>query len=362
MPARLGNAATMQPPQRDLTRTILAVLLVGALIALSFLILRPFLPAFVWAMMVVVSTWPLLLKTQARLGGRRWAAVSAMTLALLLVFVVPFSLAIAEVVQHSDRIIAWARAAAAYRMAEPPEWLARVPGVGGLLAEGWNRVVAIGGAELAARIGPYVADILKWFATEVGEFGKLGLQLILTIIFAAILYAEGEAAAAFARAFARRLTGERGERVVRLAGQAIRGVAFGVVLTALVQSLFGGIGLWVAGVPAVALLTAAMFLLAVAQIGAVPVLAVAVAWLYWKDATVTATALLIWTIIVGTMDNVLRPLLIKMGADLPLLLIFAGVIGGLLSMGLVGIFVGPVVLAVTYTLLVSWVEEGPGRD
>jgi predicted PurR-regulated permease PerM len=352
----------MPTPPRDLTRTVLAVLLLGALIGASFLILQPFLPAFVWAMMVVVSTWPLLVKAQARLGGRRWAAVSVMTVVLLLVFAVPLALAIAEVVQQSDLIVGWARAAAAWRPAEPPAWLAGLPVVGGALAETWNRVVAIGGAELAAKVGPYVADVLKWFVAEVGAFGKLGLQLVLTIVIAAILYAEGETAARFALAFARRLTGERGERVVRLAGQAIRGVAFGVVLTALVQAIAGGVGLWLAGVPAAALLTAAMFLLAVAQIGAVPILAVAVGWLYWKDANVAATALLVWTVIVGSMDNVLRPLLIKLGADLPLLLIFAGVIGGLLSMGLVGIFVGPVVLAITYTLLVSWVEEGPGAS
>ena len=348
----------MQPPQRDLTRTVLAVLALGALIGASFVILRPFLPAFVWALMVVVSTWPLLLMAQARLGGRRWAAVSAMTIALLLVFAVPLSLAIAEIVQHSDYIVGWAKAAAAWRPAEPPAWLAGLPVVGGLLADAWNRIVAIGGAELAARVGPYAADFLIWFAAEVGAFGMLGIQLLLTILISAILYARGEAAAEFAFSFARRLTGERGEQVMRLAGKAIRGVALGVVLTALVQALFGGIGLWIAGVPAVALLTAAMFLLAVAQIGAVPVLALAVGWLYWKDATVAATALLVWTVIVGALDNVLRPLLIKMGADLPLLLIFAGVIGGLLTMGLVGIFVGPVVLAVTYTLLLSWVEGG----
>jgi predicted PurR-regulated permease PerM len=361
MPARYRDAHTMQPPQRDLTRTVLAVLALGALIVASFWILRPFLPAFVWALMVVVSTWPLLRKAQAQLGGRRWAAVSAMTLALLLVFVVPFWLAISEVVRHSDTIVAWAKAVAAYRIGEAPAWLAGVPVVGGLLAEAWNRILAIGGGEIAARIGPYAAQFLKWLVAEAGEFGLLGVQLLLTIVISAILYAQGEAAADFAFAFARRLTGERGEQVMRLAGQAIRGVAFGVVLTALVQALFGGIGLWVAGVPAAALLTAAMFLLAVAQIGAVPVLALAVGWLYWKDATVAATALLVWTVIVGSLDNVLRPLLIKMGADLPLLLIFAGVIGGLLTMGLVGIFVGPVVLAVTYTLLLSWVEDGRAK-
>ena len=350
----------MPPPPRDLTRTVLAVLLIGALIAVSFLILRPFLPAFVWALMAVVSTWGLMLKVQARLGGRRWAAVGAMTIALVLVFAVPLSLAIAEVVRHADTIAGWAKAIAAYRLGEPPSWLTGLPLVGSQLAEAWNWVASIGGRELAAKVGPFAADFLKWLAAEAGEFGLLGVQLLLTILISAILFAQGETAAQFAFAFARRLMGERGEQVLRLAGQAIRGVAFGVVLTALAQAVAGGVGLWAAGVPAAALLTAVMFLLAVAQIGAVPVLAVAVGWLYWKDANVAATALLVWTVIVGTMDNVLRPLLIKMGADLPLLLIFAGVIGGLLAMGLVGIFVGPVVLAITYTLFVAWVEEGPG--
>jgi len=171
----------------------------------------------------------------------------------------------------------------------------------------------------------------------------------------------GEEAAAGVRAFARRLAGPRGEQAVTLAGQAIRAVALGVVVTAVVQAVLGGIGLAVACVPLASFLTALMFVLAIAQIGAGPVLLLAVAWLYWSGSPAWGTAMLVWTLIVGSLDNIMRPLLIKRGADLPLVLIFAGVIGGLLAFGLVGLFVGPVVLAVAYTELAAWVSEGAGE-
>jgi predicted PurR-regulated permease PerM len=105
------------------------------------------------------------------------------------------------------------------------------------------------------------------------------------------------------------------------------------------------------------LLTAVCFILCIAQLGPILVLVPAVAWLYWKGDPVWATVLLVWTLVVGTLDNVLRPLLIKRGANLPLLLIFAGVIGGLISFGMIGLFVGPVVLAVTYRLLEAWIAD-----
>src|SRR5262249_40636607 len=117
------------------------------------------------------------------------------------------------------------------------------------------------------------------------------------------------------------------------------------------------VGLFVAGVPFAGLLTAVTLLLCIAQIGPVVVLAPAVIWLYWSGDTVWGTVLLVWSIAVGPLDNILRPILIRKGADLPLLLIFAGVIGGLIAFGIVGLFVGPVVLAVTYTLLEEWVRE-----
>ena len=197
---------------------------------------------------------------------------------------------------------------------------------------------------------------------KAGTLAMFLLHLLLTAIIAPILYYHGETAAAGALAFARRLSGSEGERAVMLAAQAIKAVALGVVVTALVQSTLGGLGLFLAGVPLAGFLTAIMFVLAIAQIGAGPVLIFAVVWLYWKDTTVTATVFLVWAVLVGTIDNVLRPILIRRGADLPLLLIFAGVIGGLIAFGVVGLFIGPVMLAVVYTLLIGWVTQGPSID
>jgi predicted PurR-regulated permease PerM len=144
---------------------------------------------------------------------------------------------------------------------------------------------------------------------------------------------------------------------VVLAGQAIRAVALGVVVTAIVQTAVAGIGLGVAGVPYAAALTAMIFILCIAQLGPILVMAPAVGWLYWSGHAAWGTVLLVWTLLVGALDNVLRPMLIKRGADLPLLLIFAGVIGGLISFGVIGLFVGPVILAVTYRLLEWWIAD-----
>jgi predicted PurR-regulated permease PerM len=137
----------------------------------------------------------------------------------------------------------------------------------------------------------------------------------------------------------------------------VRGVALGVVVTALAQSVLGGVGLAIVGVPFAAVLTAVMFMLAIAQVGPLIVLVPAVAWLYWSSSAGWGTFLLVWTLVVGAMDSFLRPVLIRKGADLPLLLIFSGVVGGLIAFGLIGIFVGPVVLAVSHTLLSAWVDE-----
>ena len=198
---------------------------------------------------------------------------------------------------------------------------------------------------------------MEWLAGTLGGFGMLALQFLLTILIAVILYTRGEAARDFLIRFGHRLAGDRGERVVLLAGQAIRGVALGVVVTALAQTVLAGLGLAVAGIPFAGLLTCVVLLLCIAQVGPILVLAPAVVWLFWTDQTAWGVALLVWTIGVGSMDNILRPILIRKGADLPLLLIFSGVIGGLIAFGIVGLFVGPVVLAVTYTLLKEWVGE-----
>jgi predicted PurR-regulated permease PerM len=346
------------PAFRELPRILLAVLFIALAIIASVWILRPFLPALIWSTLVVVATWPLMLAAQQRLWGKRGLAVILMTIALLLVVIVPLALAVLTIVEHSDNIAERLKTLAHASIPAPPGWVEQLPFVGPKLAADWRAVAALGADELHASVTPYAKDAGRWILGKAGSLAAFFLHLLLTVIISALLYYQGEAAANGLRAFARRLAGLRGEQSVTLAGQAIRAVALGVVVTAVVQAVLGGIGLAVAGVPQAGFLTALMFVLAVAQIGVVPVLALAVAWLYWSGDPVWGTVMLMWTVIVGTLDNIMRPILIKRGADLPLVLIFAGVIGGLLAFGVVGLFVGPVVLAVAYTQLSAWVREG----
>lgn len=340
---------------RDLTRTTLGVLFIGILIAACFWILRPFLLPLLWAAMIVIATWPLMLGVQARLWGKRGLAVTVMTVVMLLVFFVPFTLALAAIVQNADEIVSWAKTLGTTSLGPPPDWLGRLPLIGGRVVEQWQ-ALAVGGSEgLATRVAPYAGKLVAWLIDQAGSVGMMLVTFLLTVILAAVLYASGETAAAGVRRFAARLAGRQGEEAVILAGKAVRGVALGVVVTALVQALLAGIGLAVAGIPAATLLTAVIFVCCIAQIGPAPVLLLSVGWLFWQEQTLWGSILLVWSIGVGTLDNFLRPILIKRGADLPLLLIFAGVIGGLIAFGVIGLFIGPVLLAVTYTLLAAWV-------
>ncbi|MDP2164686.1 MAG: AI-2E family transporter YdiK [Hydrogenophaga sp.] len=348
---------------RDLTRTVLAVLAIGMLIAASFWIVRPFLPAFIWATMIVVASWPLMLRVEARLWGSRALAVTVMTLALLIVLIVPLALAVVTIVNNAEEMIGWVKALKTVTIPPPPDWVGALPVIGEKAAEAWQKLATAGVADLTQKATPYAGRAIRWFAEQVGSAGVIFVEFLLMVVIAAIMFATGEHAATGVRSFGRRLAGARGEDVVNLAAQAIRGVALGVIVTALVQAVLGGVGLAVAGVPFATVFTAIMLLLAIAQIGVVPVLAPAVGWLYWSGEVGLAIALLIWTVFVATLDNFLRPLLIKRGAaDLPLLLIFAGVIGGLIAFGLAGIFIGPVVLAVSFMLLDAWVSDAHPAD
>jgi predicted PurR-regulated permease PerM len=346
----------MAETRRDITRGVLAVLFIVALIGSSIWILRPFLGAIIWATTIVVATWPLMIAAQARLWRKRALAVTLMTLLLLCVLVVPLTFAIGTIVSNVDEIVEWAKSMASFKMPRAPEWVTSLPLVGTKAAELWESVAAAGIQDAAVRAAPYAGGFIRWLVAQIGSVGVLLVEFLLTIILAGAMYANGELAAERLVRFGRRLAGSGGENAVYLAAQTIRGVALGIVVTALAQALFGGLGLAIAGVPFAAVLTAVMLLLAIAQIGVVPVLAGAVAWLYWSGESGWGTFMLVWTVIAGAMDNFLRPILIRRGADLPLLLVFAGVVGGLLAFGLIGIFVGPVVLAVASALLNAWID------
>jgi predicted PurR-regulated permease PerM len=347
----------MSETQRDITRTFFVVLFITILLATSLWILKPFLGAAIWSVTIVTATWPLMISIQNRLRGRRSLAVMVMTVVLLCFLVVPLWLSIGTIVSNADWITNWVKSLSTFNVPPRPAWLATIPLFGKNLIAAWDKLAVAGIQDFVQKLAPYAGNAIRWFITEVGGFGVLVLQFLLTVVFAAILYANGEHFASWMKRFGHRLAGPRGETSIRLAGQAVRGVALGVVVTALAQSVLGGVGLAIVRVPFAAVLTAVMFMLAIAQVGPLLVLVPAVVWLYWSSSIGWGTFLLIWTLVVGTMDSFLRPILIKKGADLPLLLIFAGVVGGLIAFGLIGIFVGPVVLAVSHTLLSAWVDD-----
>lgn len=327
----------------------------------TFLVVQPFVAATVWATTLVIATWPLMVHTQKVVGGKRWLAVLIMTIGLLLIVLLPLLFAILAIINHSNGIIALIAALPDFRMPPAPQWLTDIPMVGDAAARQWQSIADSGVRDLARQVTPYAGTISQWFVRAAGSVGGLFIHLLLTIAIAAVLYATGERAMDWCIRFGQRLAGARGEEMVRLAGMAIRSVALGVVVTAVAQSLVAGIGLWIAGVPQAGVLSAAILLLCIAQLGPLLVMVPAIIWLFATGATWPGIVLIVFAVLAVGLDSVLRPFLIKRGADLPLLLILTGVIGGLLSFGLLGLFLGPVVLAVAYTLLQHWIYDKPPR-
>jgi predicted PurR-regulated permease PerM len=346
-------------PSVDIARILLVITILSLLILSSLYILKPFLPALIWAAMIVVATWPLLLGVEKRVGGRRWLATTVMVIALVVVIALPLYGAVSTLAEHASDIVGTAKTLPNYALPPPPSWVRDVPLAGDRVAREWQRLSDAGPGGLLASITPYATIAAKWLLAHATAVGVVVIHLVLTLLIAGILYMNGEAAARTVLDVANRIAPERGAAAVRLGGLAIRAVALGIVVTAAAQSALAGIGLLVAGVPGAGVLTALILILCLAQIGPLLPLAGAVVWLFYHGANVAAIALLVWSLVVASLDNVLRPALIRRGVDLSLLLILTGVLGGLIAFGIVGLFIGPVILAVTYKLMQAWVDERP---
>jgi predicted PurR-regulated permease PerM len=281
-----------------------------------------------------------------------------MTVMMLMVFILPFAVAAGTIVANADTLWRWGQMATDFELPVLPGWIATLPVVGAQIADFWSSLRNAGVESLVQRAAPYAVVAAQVVATQAGSLGVLFVHILLTVLIAAVMFAQGEKGAYIVLVLARRVGGDNGEEAVLLAASAIRGVALAVVGTALVQTSLAGLGMAIAGVPFAGLLTAAALLFCIAQLGPGLILIPAVFWLYWSGQTGWGTFLLLWSIVAITIDNFVRPMLVRFGADLPLLLIIAGVTGGLLSIGIVGLFVGPVVLAVTWRLFEAWAGEG----
>ncbi|WWP00662.1 MAG: AI-2E family transporter YdiK [Candidatus Dasytiphilus stammeri] len=351
----------------DLPRRLFLGMFLTLLIITCFLIVQPFIPGFAWASMVVITTWPLLIKLQKLLWGNRILAIIVMILIIVLLFLIPIALLINSFMDNMIPIIQNITSGPI----QPPKlhWLIKIPIIGAKLYSSWQSFLAGESNSIITYLKPYLGRTTSFIFWQAAHFGRLilhlGIRLMLhlslMLLFSILLYWRGELIAQEVRNFASKIATHRGDAAVLLAKQAIRAVALGVTVTALVQGILGGIGLAISGIPYATLLTVILIVLCLMQLGTLPILIPAIIGLYWHGDTNYGTFLIIWSCIVVTLDNILRPLLIRMGADLPIILILCGVIGGLLTFGMIGLFLGPVVLAISYWLLTAWINESP-RD
>jgi predicted PurR-regulated permease PerM len=331
------------------------------LLLACLLIVAPFIPALVWSAVIVVTLWRPLEWLTARLGGRRRLVALLLALAMLALVVGP-AVSLAETVASG---LPQLRGMAADLLEavprEPPKALVAIPLVGERIGQSWRAFAEDAGAaaDLVERIGPGVA---RWLLERLAGIGETLLQFLLVAVTTAVLYAQGRAAADMAERLALRLGGAEGTEALDVATRAVRAVSAGVVGTAAAQAILAAIGFAAAGVPGVPLLGLGVLVFGIIQLGPLPVWAPVVIWLYHTGDTLTATLLLVWSLgAVQTVDNFLRPVLISRGARLPLLLMLIGVLGGLLAMGLIGVFLGPTLLGVGHVMLRRWLGlEVPG--
>lgn len=328
--------------------------LLGGLAVGCALVLLPFVSALLWAAILVFSTWPVFewLRGRARLG--RQGAALTMVLLTAVVVVLPLALAAPESEASAARLREAALRWLAQGLPPAPHWLAALPLVGASLAALWDRTVADFSPALAA-LQPYFGMALgQALSLLLGIVGGV-LMFLFALFVAFFLYVHGEPIAARLHRMLGRIGGARGERLLALTGLTVRGVVYGLLGTAVVQGVLVAFGLWVAGVPRPMLLGAVTGFLSLLPVGAPLVWVPASLWLLGTGAIGPGLFLGAWgTFAVSSADNLIRPWFISRGAELPYLLSVLGVLGGALSFGLLGIFLGPVLLAVGYTLVIDW--------
>jgi predicted PurR-regulated permease PerM len=333
---------------------LLLALLLGGIGVGCVLVLYPFFSALLWAAILVFTTWPVCDWLHQQLRLRRGAAAGVMVALTAVTIVLPLALAApsgANDVNHLRTVIDDALRAG---LPGAPDWVYAIPLVGQSLGDLWNRWAADISVMVEA-LGPYVGILLE---------GGLGLLLglangvllfMLALFIAFFFYLYGEPIAARLRLILRRIAGVRAERLIVITGATVRGVVYGILLTAIVQGFLTAFGLWLSGVPRPLLLGAVAGFIAVFPIGAPVVWIPAALWLMSSGHLGWGVFLAVYGVVaVSGADSVIRPWFIARGAQLPFVLTVLGVLGGAIAFGLLGIFLGPVLLGIGYTLVNEW--------
>ena len=357
------NDPAPQPPHKSaqtarIEQWITLAVLVGLIVG-CYLVLAPFLSAVLWALVLSITTWPAFQYLKRAIGNRATLAALVMTLAIAIVLLAPFVIVGITLAESADQLLQHGRKFIEEGPPEPPAWVAQLPLIGGRLQDYWAGI-AHNSAAMLEELRKFI-EPLRGAAIAGGSVIAAGiLQLSLSVFIAFFFYRDGETLAERLRAAVSRLAGDRGRRLIGVAGNTMRGVVYGILGTAIAQGVVAGIGFLIAGVPGAPLLGLITFFLSPVPIGPPLVWIPAAIWLFYHTSTGWAIFMVIWGVaVVSSVDNVIKPLIISRGANLPFVLVLLGVLGGVVAFGFIGLFLGPTLLAVGYAILRDWNAEAP---
>jgi predicted PurR-regulated permease PerM len=337
------------------TNQIARMTLISLLIVGCVLVLYPFMPAMLFAAVICVFTWPLYQHIWRLLGKRDTLASLTMTLLLLVALILPMAYLAVNLADSATVLLDEAQSALQSLQPAAPSWLKALPIIGEQLAESWQRAL-VSHEELMRLLDQYSEPIREFLLQAVQLVMGGFLQLVLVVFVAFFFYRDGARLSDVIIAIVRRLGGELGQEMLTLSSSTVKGVMLGVFGTALAQASVALFGFWLAGAPMPLLLALATFFLSVIPVGPPLVWGGASLWLFNHGDHGWAIFLLIYgLLVISTVDNIIKPILISHTSRLPLLLVVLGVLGGVLMFGFIGIFLGPTLLAVGLTLVSHWV-------
>lgn len=337
-------------PGKNYTRYAAVILLgLGCLY-----VLRPFLAAILFAAAVVISSWPLYQRLLRRMRGHRTIAALTMTLSLTLLVIIPLALVAWNLADNIGNAFDQLRYALSHGELLPPAWIRDIPLIGEQIDLYLRQLVASREQmlQLAQRM---VEPARRWLLAGGIMLGTGVVQMSLAAFVSFFFYRDGETLMTVIGAAMRRIMGEEAESVTDIVSQTVRGVMYGLLGTALAQALVAALGFALAGVPAVLLLSVLVFVSSLIPVGPPVIWGGAAVWLFSQGETGWGIFMLVWGFFaISGVDNIVRPVLISRGSSLPFLLTLLGVLGGVIAFGFVGLFIGPTLLAVGYSLLSGW--------
>ncbi|WP_431857610.1 AI-2E family transporter [Azospirillum sp.] len=354
---RLAYAEPLDAPDRDETGYVRKALVLSMMLILligCFVVLRPFIAAILWAVILTFSTWSLHERLERALGGRTTLSAAIMTLLVMAVLIGPLAALGIGLSENVVRLFEGVHRVIEEGLPPLPAELAGLPLVGDRLQEIWE-ALARGEADLRTMLQPQMGRIRDLVVAAASGLLSGTSLIAISVFIAFFLYRDGRAGVRRLRNVMGRIAGLRARQSLDVAGDTINGVVHGVLGTALVQAIAAALGYRVAGVPGAFLLGFITFFLTLVPMGPAIIWIPAAVWLFNKGDTGMALFIVVWVgIVVGSLDNILRPILVGRSANLPFIVIFLGIVGGLIALGLIGLFLGPVLLAVAYRLVGEW--------